>query len=253
MAINKDVLEIELKKYLIEFKNFLKTKNINVLINGNKIICSSNNNLTFSFSIADEINEGFPFDLIAAKPGKLAAIIQSKLKLNKKIFARNCQIKKIDKQNAIKFLNQYHLMNSTQSSSNLGLIYKDELLAVASFSKGRKMNRLPENKRSYELIRFCCMEGITVTGGLTKLIKKFCKEKNAGDVMTYIDKQLSQGESFIKAGFKKIGETTPEYFLVNKKTFERIPFKNFNEKFDTKLFYLTQNSGNIKLVYTPDE
>jgi hypothetical protein len=103
------------------------------------------------------------------------------------------------------------------------------------------------------LIRFCCKEGITVTGGLTKLVKNFCKEKNAGDVMTYIDKKVSSGESFIKAGFVKFGETEPNYFLVNKKTFKSLPLKNGNEKFDETLFYLTQNSGNVKLVYAPDE
>ena len=71
--------------------------------------------------------------------------------------------------------------------------------------------------------------------------------------MTYIDKQFSNGDSFIKAGFVKHSETAPLFFLVNKKTYERISLKNENETFDKKLFYRTQNLGNIKLVYTPHE
>jgi hypothetical protein len=239
-------------KYLLKFIDFIKSCGIKTLTRQNEVICSAGKK-EFSFSIANEENEGIPLDLIVTRPQKLAAIIRSKLKLNTTVFARNCEVRKTDKSTAVKFLDQYHLMNSTQSAYNFGLVYKNELLALASFSKGRKMNRLPSDKRSFELIRFCCKEGITVTGGLTKLVKNFCKEKNAGDIMTYIDKQFSSGESFVKAGFVKHSESEPNYFLVNKKTFERKYLKDKTENFDRSLFYLTQNSGNIKLVYRPGE
>ncbi|MBX3162979.1 MAG: hypothetical protein KF900_00745 [Bacteroidetes bacterium] len=159
------------------------------------------------------------FDYSETTRKKIVAVLRSKLGLNTTIFARQCDIKKIDKETASNFLNAYHLMNATQSAFNYGLFFKEELIGVASFSKGRKMNRLQEHERSFELIRFCCKEGITVTGGLTKLVKNFCREKNAGDVMTYISKQFSDGTSFAKAGFKKTGES------------ER----------------------NIKMIFTPDE
>jgi len=69
--------------------------------------------------------------------------------------------------------------------------------------------------------------------------------------MTYVDKQFSNGDSFIKAGFKIHSETPPLYFLVNKKTFERISLKDENEIFDNKLYYKTQNLGNIKMILLP--
>jgi hypothetical protein len=131
------------------------------------------------------------------------------------------------------------------------LFYKGELIGSASFSKGRKMNRLQSGSQSFELIRFCCKSGITVTGGLSKLMSHFCEEKKAGDIMTYIDKQFSNGDSFIKAGFIKHSETPPLFFLVNKKTFERISLKDKNEIFDKKLFYKVQNLGNIKMILVP--
>lgn len=190
-------------------------------------------------------------DLLQTAPGKIAAMILSRLQLNKSVFARNCEVRKIDKNAAEKFINYYHLMSPTQSAYNYGLFLKDELLAVASFSKGRKMDRLSDDKRSFELIRFCCKSGISITGGLTKLIKKFYLEKNAGDIMTYIDKQWSNGDSFIKAGFIKAGETPEHYFLIDRKTFERHYTKEKPEEFDRKKFYLTQNLGNIKLIFTP--
>jgi hypothetical protein len=192
-----------------------------------------------------------PADLAGNHPDKIAAIVQAKLGLNHRVFARNCELKKISKELAENFLNEFHIMGSTRSAWNYGLFYKNELLAVASFSKGRKMNRLPSDKRSYELIRFCCKSGYTVTGGLSKLVKNFCEEKNAGDVMTYVDKQFSSGQSFIKAGFLKAGETEPNCFLVNKKTFERHPMKDADEGYDQEKFYRTCNKGNIKMIYTP--
>ncbi len=242
-------MNISLNKYFLNFKKLLEAKDIKLLIHQNEITCVTNKK-KYSFLISQNDEEGIPFDYIVTSPEKLVAIILSKLNLNKTVFARNCEVKKINKETAVDFLEKYHILNSTQSAFNYGLIYKNELLALTSFSKGRKMNRLPEDKRSFELIRFCCKEGITVTGGLTKLIKNFCKEKNAGDVMTYIDKQFSLGDSFIKAGFVNHSETDPNYFIVNKKTFARMPFKT-DETFDSKLFYIAKNSGNIKLVYTP--
>ncbi|MBL7919676.1 MAG: hypothetical protein JNJ40_05145 [Bacteroidia bacterium] len=195
-------------------------------------------------------NLSIPIDYIITQRKKIIPIILSKLNLNKTVFARNCKVEKITKQIAEDFFNEYHFFGSTTSAYNYGLFYKDELIGAASFSKGRKMNRLPEGKQSFELIRFCCKRGITITGGLSKLMKHFFEEKKAGDIMTYVDKQFSNGGSFAKAGFKKHSETPPLSFLVNKKTFERITFK---ENFDEKQFYKTQNAGNIKMIYKPNE
>lgn len=189
-----------------------------------------------------------PIDLIVTKETQVISMLRSKLQLNKKVFARNCTITKINSPVAKMFLNEHHLMGYTNSAYHIGLYLKDELISVASFSKGRKMNRLEAHERSYELVRSCSKSGITVTGGLSKLIAYFVQEKQPGDIMTYIDKQFGEGESYIKCGFKKHSETMPQQFLINKKTFERSNYHG--EVFDKKVFYLTVNSGNIKLVYT---
>lgn len=209
-------------------------------------------NLTFSYDALPSISKMvLPPDYLITNPDKIFYFIQSKLQLNKTVYARNCQLKKIDKTVTANFLNTYHLLNSANSAYNYGLFYRDELLCMACFSKGRKMNRLREHQRSFELIRFCTKGGITITGGLSKLLKHFCNEKNAGDIMTYIDKQISDGKSFLKAGFKLHSETDPTIFLINRKIVERIALKNKNEIFDETLFYRTENLGNLKLVYTP--
>jgi hypothetical protein len=232
--------------YINSFITLLKKKGIDAELSEEELFCRAGTK-QFTLDLAQY------FDLMARQPVKLAALVQSKLSLNTRIFARSCAVQKIDKATAREFLDNYHLMHSTQSASNYGLFYKEELIAVASFSKGRKMDRLAEDQQSFELIRFCCKDGITVTGGLTKLVKNFCREKKAGDVMTYVDKQFSNGSAFVTAGFKNYGETEPNYFLIDKATFERTPLKNKDESFDTEKFYLTQNSGSIKLVYNPGD
>jgi len=243
-----------LKNYLNKLKKTLESIFVDVKINANEINFNykeqSLSIIFFDSNFTENNKIALPKDYLINQFDKVVYFIQSKLQLNKTVYGRNCAIKKIDKLTASYFLNTYHFLNYANSAYNYGLFYKDELLCVASFSKGRKMNRLLEHERGFELTRFCTKGGITVTGGLSKLIKYFCIEKNPGDIMTYIDKQFSDGKSFITAGFKLHSETEPNYFLVDKKTFQRISTQK-NEEFDESSFYKTSNSGNLKLVFTP--
>jgi hypothetical protein len=190
-------------------------------------------------------------DQLARRETQIFSIIRSKLQLNKKIFARKCEVKKVNTTYARLFLDAHHLMEYASSAFHYGLFLNEELIAIAAFSKGRKMDRLASHLRSFELVRFCCKDGVTVTGGLSKLLKHFVDEKKPGDVMTYVDKQWSEGLGYLKCGFQEIAETKKQEFLINKATCERTYYKG--EKFDPKKFYLTQNLGNLKLVYTLDK
>jgi hypothetical protein len=186
-------------------------------------------------------------------PQKAAFNLQVKAGLNQKIFARKCSLQKIDKNICKEFLNNHHLITLNAAHFNYGLLYEGELIAVAGFSKGRKMNRLPAHLRSYELIFFCCKGGVTVTGGLSKFIKHFVKEKNnVGDIMTYIDKEIGTGVGFKKIGFKLHSETKPLAFLINLTTGERTPYDP-DKKVDTTHFIKIKNKGNLKLVLNVTE
>lgn len=189
-----------------------------------------------------------PVDLAFTCQEKLIAIIQSKLHYTRTVYARNCLVKRISADAANEFLNRYHLMGHAKAAFHYGLFDTGELVAVATFSKGRKMNRLEEHQRSFELVRFCCKEGISVSGGLSKLLNSFIKDKTPGDIMTYIDKQFSDGKSYYACGFKKHSESPPLPFLIHKETLARNYYHG--ENFDTGKFYVSYNNGNIKLVYS---
>ena len=188
-----------------------------------------------------------PVDLAFTRKQKLIAIIQSKLHYTRTVYARDCIAKKIQASGAEAFLNEFHLMNHAKAAYHYGLFDTGELVAVATFSKGRKMNRLKKEERSFELIRFCCKEGISVSGGLSKLLSCFIKDKKPGDIMTYIDKQFSDGKSYYACGFRKHSETPVYSFLIHQETLQRN--YSHDSEFDNKKFYLCHNLGNIKLVY----
>jgi len=162
----------------------------NNLFEVNVTTCKINiavNNKSFAFWINDW------FD----KKEIVLSIISSKLGKNNRVFARNCEVKKVTKQEAEIFLNQNHLLGFKTAYFKYALSNQQELIAIATFSKGRKMNRLEANKRSFELISFCCKKEVSVTGGLSKLIKAFVTDLQPGDIMTYIDKDWSDGSAYL--------------------------------------------------------
>lgn len=211
-----------------------------------KLLCNLIRNQTHLSGISQF---GFPFDVYMRRPDLLAAAVQSQLQLNTRIFARTCSVKKLSKTEAELFLEAHHLMGATKSVSQYGLFKHDQLLAVATFSNGRKMRRLPEHLRSFELIRFCNKSGVTVSGGLTKLLQHFIREKQPGDIMTYVDAGYSTGESYLKAGFEKHEQSKETNYLVDQQTYERLPFDAEMAK-NNKRYYIYQHQGNLKLVYT---
>ncbi len=204
------------------------------------------NNKTFSFWLNDWFN----------KKEIVLSIICSKIGKNKRVFARNCEIKKVNKLAAETFLNHNHLLGFKSAYFKYALYYQQEIIAIATFSKGRKMNRLEANKRSFELINFCCKKGVSVTGGLSKLIKAFVTHLQPGDLMTYIDKDWSDGSAYLNLGFKIHSETEPQSYVFDQTNFEKYQLEKLPENIFIALqsnnnnLEIVKNSGNLKLVYT---
>jgi hypothetical protein len=203
------------------------------------------NNKTFSFWINDWFN----------KKEIILSIISSKLGENKRVFARNCEAKKVNKQEAEIFLNQNHLLGYKTAYFKYALYNQQEIIAIATFSKGRKMNRLEANKRSFELISFCCKKNVSVTGGLSKLIKAFVTHLQPGDLMTYIDKDWSDGNAYLKLGFKIHSETEAQSYVFDQTNFEKYQLEKLPENIFIALqsnkqnLEIVKNAGNLKLVY----
>lgn len=154
------------------------------------------------------------------KDGVLSRI-KSKLGLNSKIYARKTIVKKLNRSEAYDFLLANHINDALKAKYNFGLMYNNELVAIACFGPIMHKKTEAKGELSGELIRFCNKLDTTVVGGLSKLLKHFITQYRVDDVMTYIDKDWSDGKSFIQLGFDVVGEKHlfPHYVDLNQKQF----------------------------------
>lgn len=170
--------------------------------------------------------------------------IKSKLGLCTKIFARKTTVVKLNKSESFDFLEQNHTNVPLKTKSNFGLMYNNQLVAVAAFGPIMHKKTEGNGEQSGELIRFCSKLGYTVVGGLSKLLKHYINQYQVDDVMTYIDKDWSDGKSFIQLSFKVVGEKHqyPHYLDLNTKQF----VNEINSQHKTITIY---KSGLLKLLY----
>jgi hypothetical protein len=176
----------------------------------------------------------------------------------KRLHARHCYIERIDKPTADKFLDDNHLQGSVKAKFKYGLFLKPQynekyladysnkqrLVAVATFSGGRLMTEESrQGQRSYELLRFASLCGYTVMGGMDKLLKAFASEHNPDDIMTYADRDWSDGRSYKILGFEKVETSEPQSLLLDIQNFKRYSMKENGENL-MQIF----NAGSIKFI-----
>lgn len=155
--------------------------------------------------------------------------IKNHLKLSNRIWARNCEIREIDNKISREFLDKNHIQGSyKQITKSFGLYYKDELISVITFDhfEGRKKM----NDDEWNLSRFCNNLGISVIGGASKLLNFFIKEFKPSRIISYADKDWSEGALYDKLKFIKLYETKPDYkYIIGRKRYHKSNFKK-NEK-----------------------
>ncbi|MBP1671856.1 MAG: hypothetical protein H6Q22_1428 [Bacteroidetes bacterium] len=181
------------------------------------------------------------------------------------IFARNCEVRTIDNHTAKAFLNCNHLLGHTSANYYYALYeikgnktfpdISNEPVAVAAFSSPRPMNRDGEIISSYEWVRYASRRGVRVAGGMGKLLNYFVNEQSPQEIMSYADRDWSEGDVYKKLGFKFAGYTLPIDFIINPVTFERVSIKKLRRKFgeDSPELYeknalILRNRGNLKFL-----
>lgn len=134
------------------------------------------------------------------------------------VFARNCEVRKIDRKTADAFLDVNHIWGSASCRDCYGLFRRrvtgaserltvnvaeassmasdvvpvresncivGELVAVATFSNARRWEKQGRIVSSYEWVRYASLKDTRVVGGMGKLLKAFIEERHPDDVMTY--------------------------------------------------------------------
>jgi hypothetical protein len=165
------------------------------------------------------------------------SIILNAIGLNKtKIYARKCDVRLVSSKDCRIFLNSNHIQGYSNSRYKLGLFYQDELVSVMTFG-WRKIN----NKKEFELIRFCNKINYNIIGSASKLFKYFLDNFEYNNIVSYADISIFTGELYEKLGFKFIHLSKPNYYwILNGERHHR--FK-FNKKRLIKLGFDKNKSG----------
>ena len=155
------------------------------------------------------------------------------------MFARNCEVRKIDKVTAAEFLDKNHsygdaackyryglylkrytgkmveISRQARNDSGDTLVQPGTLVAVATFSNARKWLKGDKTIRSYEWTRYASLPGVRINGGMGKMLKAFIKDVQPDDIMSYADLEWSEGAVYEQLGFSLEGQKAPVVFVVD--------------------------------------
>ena len=165
------------------------------------------------------------------KKSSIKSLLKQKIGATQnRIFARKCEVKKVDAETARNFLDKNHLQGKGGNGITYGLFYQNKLLALTTFRK--------HQKHEWELDRFTVERSHHIVGGFSKLLKAFIRENDPSEIVSFSDNDISNGDVYKKNGFKLSGQND-RYFYVDKRTYERINRRNFQKKLLQKRFELS--------------
>lgn len=151
--------------------------------------------------------------------------ILAHLGVYRKIFARKCDIRRIDAVTAAAFLECHHSYGTAKAKYKYGMFLGSELVAVSLFSSPRTIPRDVQGRklplRSFEWVRYAGLSGSRISGGMSRMLAHFVADTAPDEVMTYADLEWSEGTVYARMGFQQAGLREPVTFWVNPSTFAR--------------------------------
>ncbi len=172
-------------------------------------------------------------DVVRQKPTIVASRLAALRGESIRVPGRLTQVRRLDRATAMDFLDENHLQAALPGKVRYGLFlperyYRvlpptylaplpphDLLVAVATFAQPRTQHRPTGPHRSAELLRMASRLGLTVVGGLDKLLTTYLTNHPANDLMTYADRDWGDGNSYRKVGFEVTGQTPPQPFWLD--------------------------------------
>jgi len=137
-----------------------------------------------------------------------------------KIYARKCEIKKINKSEKDIFLNKNHIQGADNSNIFLGALFNNNLVAVMTFDNKRSMSKKQNGDSSYELLRFATDINYRVIGIASKILNYFINEYKPDNIISFADRRWTLDKNnnlYTKIGFKLTNILRPDYSYYNPK------------------------------------
>lgn len=238
--------------------------------------------------------EGYPIIIPEDRWKRQRPMMEARLLAHMEVFsqayARNCEVRRIDKETAQRFLNDNHSYGYAACKYRYGLFLKRHtghiareieeerflgcarndngsdrgdivgtLIAVATFSNARRWIKDGKEIRSYEWTRYASVPEMRVSGGMGKLLKAFIKEVQPDDIMSYADLEWSEGKVYEALGFSEEQPKDPVSFEIDPETWERRAIMRCQPEQGTtqveqdtagKLFYTNFGSRKLRLKLT---
>lgn len=189
------------------------------------------------------------------------------------VYARNCEIRKIDKATAAAFLAENHSYSDAACRYRYGMFLKrytghqtnhsnkleaGSLVAVATFSNARRWSKDIDGKEktisSYEWVRYASLSGTRIVGGMGKMLQRFIEDVKPDDIMSYADLEWSDGSVYRSLGFECEGSRPGVLFSVNQDSWIRTPIKDGDlESCNDTRFLLNPGSLKYRLKLTDYE
>lgn len=131
------------------------------------------------------------------------AYLKAKLGVfERKLHGRKCQVRDIDRQVGIDFMNNYHIQGSeTGSFMYWGLFCGDELVSVMTFGRHPRGNGADGE---IYLNRYAVLDGVQIRGGASKLFTVAAAQLRARgykSVASWSDNCWSSGKIYLQLGF----------------------------------------------------
>jgi len=138
-----------------------------------------------------------------------------------KVYARKTIVRELTSAENIQFFTKNHLQKAVNAKIKIGLEYNGEIIAAMSFGKSRFKSG------EYELLRYANMCYYSVIGGASKLFAYFLNTNpDITSLISYANRDFSQGKLYDVLGFKLSGTTPPAYYYFkNRQVFNRVHFQ----------------------------
>ena len=137
-------------------------------------------------------------------------------KTERKIYARKCQLKEVNVNEARLFLDNNHIQGYIQSKFKIGLYFEDELVSLMTFGNSRKAIG---GMGDIELLRFCNSLNTSVIGSGAKLFSYYIKNLHdkTKKIVSFADRDWTmfyENSIYFKLGFDFIGYTDIGYWYI---------------------------------------
>lgn len=165
------------------------------------------------------------------------SVILNKCKLNTKIYARKCEIKKVERNIGKEFLTMNHLMGNG-FGIYYGLYYDNILICLMQIKK--------HAGNTFEISRYCTKNKTSIIGGFSKLLRYVENLYKPSTLFSFVDLRYGGGEYLLNLGFAKTKPSPSFCWIKNKNVFHRMKFPS-NTGYDHGCYKLW-DCGQLKFI-----